>query len=619
MVRQTCTGGGLLDAIRSAVANLERHVDEINALNVFPVPDGDTGTNMLATVRAALDEAEGVGRDAPADRVAVAVSHGALMGARGNSGVITSQILRGVAEGLAGRKRFNGLALANALALGTKSAYGAVGKPVEGTILTVIRESSAAAVAAAEHDDAMESVLAALVAAAEKSVARTPSLLPILREAGVVDSGGQGLLRLFEGALLSVRGRPVEAAAGAAAGMPHSEARTAVAPAFRSGVVALEEDAFGYETVFILSAAPGEELDVRAIQARLEALGNSVLVGGDGRMVKVHVHNERPDEIIAYGLSLGILTRITVENLDTMADDVREARASEFVADGVAATGTATKGAAAAGASSTTETRAAAPVAARPPAGVDTQALPAAAVAEPTLNGSRGPDTVDIDSTLGPAIVAVVAGDGLEKVFLENGAHHIVRGGQTANPSTGELLRIARLARSREVILLPNNPNVRLAAEQAASICTDRRMVVVPTRNAAEGVAALLAFDPEEDAATNLEPMTVAGRGLATVQITEAVRDAKIGGRKVKKGQTIALDPDDGLVAVDSNRDKAVMKAVAAFPPEIGIVTIYYGADASLAETEAVARQIGLARPSLEGVDVIHGGQPHYRYLISAE
>jgi len=617
MVRQHCTGVGFLDAVRSAVANLERHVDEINALNVFPVPDGDTGTNMLATVRAALDEGEAAGRDAPADRIAAAISHGALMGARGNSGVITSQILRGVAEGLAGRRRFNGLDLANALARGTKTAYGAVGKPVEGTILTVIRESSAAAVEAAEHDDAMESVLAALVAAAEKSVARTPSLLPILREAGVVDSGGQGLFRLFEGALLSVRGRPVHVA-GAGAGLPHGEARTAVVPAFRSGVAALEEDAFGYETVFILTAGEGESLDVRSIQARLEALGNSVLVGGDERMVKVHVHNERPDQILAYGLSLGTLTRITIENLDTMADNVREARAADFVAERNPASDDApAAGAVTAAGAAASSGRVA--VATQPAADLDARALPAATVAEPAVNGSHGPGAAEIDVTLGPAIIAVVAGDGLEKVFLENGAHHIVRGGQTANPSTGELLRIARLARSREVIVLPNNPNVRLAAEQAASLCKDRRLVVVPTRNAAEGVAALLAYDPDADAAANLGPMTKAGREVATVQITEAVRDAKIRGRKVKKGQTIALDPDDGLVAVDSNRDRAVMKAVATFPPGVGIVTVYYGADASLADTESIARQIGLARPGLEQVDVVHGGQPHYRYLISAE
>ncbi len=522
--------------------------------------------------------------------------------------------------GSSGRRRFNGLDLANALALGAKTAYGAVGKPVEGTILTVIRESAAAAVAAAEQDDAMESVLAATVAAAEKSVARTPSLLPILREAGVVDSGGQGLLRLFEGALLSVRGRPVEVAASAAAGVPHGETRAVVAPGFRSGIAALEEDAFGYETVFILTAAEGRTLDVRSIQGRLEELGNSVLVGGDGRMVKVHVHNERPDEIIAYGLSLGSLTRITVENLDTMADDVREARATEFVGSEAAA----------ATADAGSERRAGGPAVAVAPLAVETVEAGAADFPDAGRNGADGPSAappkpgpatpdaqVEVDTTLGPAIVAVVAGDGLEKLFRDFGVAHIVRGGQTTNPSTGELLRIARLARSREVILLPNNPNVRLAAEQAARICDDRRLVVVPTRNAAEGMSALLAFDPELDAAANVEPMTSAGRGLATVQVTEAVRDAKIGGKKVKKGQTIALDPDDGLVAVDSDRDKAVLKAVATFPAGMELVTVYYGEEATLAEAEAISRRIG-ADLGAE-VDVVHGGQPHYRYLISAE
>ena len=607
MVRQHCDGAGLLDAMRSAVANLENHVDEINALNVFPVPDGDTGTNMAATVRAALDEAELAGRDAPAERIAAAASLGALMGARGNSGVITSQILRGLAEGLAGKKRFGGLDLANALALGTRTAYGAVTKPVEGTILTVIREAGTASVEAAEKDPAMEFVLAATVDAARKSVARTPSLLPILREAGVVDSGGQGLLRLFEGALASVRGRPIRASASVAgAGVPHGEERRVVAPSFRSGVAALEENAFGYETVFILTAADGTSLDVPAIQDRLEALGNSVLVGGDGRMVKIHVHNERPDEVIGYGLSLGTLTRITVENLDTMADDVREARATEFVGGDEAPASQPSAG-----------ESAAVGVATRPALDVETKEVVTDAIAEPSTNGARGPRPVDVDPALGPAIVAVVAGEGLEKLFNDFGVEHIVRGGQTANPSTGELLRIARLAKSREVLLLPNNPNVRLAAEQAARICEDRRLVVVPTRNAAEGIAALLAYDPDADAATNAGPMTTAGRGLATIQVTEAVRDAKIGGKKVKKGQTIALDPDDGLVAVDGDRDKAVLKAVDTFPAGSELITLYYVEDATLAEAEAAARRIGEHLGA--EVEVVHGGQPHYRYLISAE
>ncbi|HET7702769.1 MAG TPA: DAK2 domain-containing protein [Candidatus Limnocylindrales bacterium] len=603
MVREHCTGAGFLDAVRSAAANLEANVDEINALNVFPVPDGDTGTNMVATVRAALADAEAVGPDVPVERIAAAVSMGALMGARGNSGVITSQILRGIAEGLAGKRRFNGLDLANALSLGAKTAYGAVGKPVEGTILTVIREAAAGAVAAAEHDDAMESVLAATVEAARTSVARTPSLLPILREAGVVDSGGQGLLRLFEGALAAVRGQPVHAAIlGVGPGRSHAEDRVAVAPAFRSGIAALEEDAFGYETVFVLTAADGTSLDVRAIQARLEELGNSVLVGGDERMVKVHVHNERPDEIIAYGLSLGALTRITVENLDTMADDVREARASEFVGSG---------GSDEVAKDEADESRADADADDRDRTG-PAPAAPSGATVAATTDAP-----VEVDPALGPAIVAVAAGDGLEKLFRDFGVAHIVRGGQTANPSTGELLRIARLARSREVLLLPNNPNVRLAAEQAARICDDRRLVVVPTRNAAEGVAALLAFDPEEDAATNVGPMTSAGRGLATIQVTEAVRDAKIGGRKVRKGQTIALDPDDGLVAADGDRDRAVLKAVETFARGAELVTLYYGEDATLTEAEAMARKIG-GHVGAE-VEVVHGGQPHYRYLISAE
>jgi DAK2 domain fusion protein YloV len=611
MARQLCDGAGLLDAMRSAVANLELHVDEINALNVFPVPDGDTGTNMAATVRAALDEAERAGRDAPAERIAAAASFGALMGARGNSGVIASQILRGLAEGLAGKKRFGGLDLANALALGTKTAYGAVTKPVEGTILTVIREAGAASVEAAEKDDAMELVLAATVEAARKSVARTPSLLPILREAGVVDSGGQGLLRLFEGALLSVRGRPVKAAAGGPeAGLPHGEERRVVAPAFRAGLAALEEDVFGYETVYILTAADGTTLDVPALQERLEAIGNSVLVGGDGRMVKVHIHNERPDEVIALGLSLGTLTRITVENLDTMADDVREARATEFIGGAETASQRAAP-------TPTAGATTAVGVAVRPAVDVETREVATDDLAEPSTNGAQRPAPIDVDPALGPAIVAVVAGEGLEKLFREFGVEHVVRGGQTANPSTGELLRIARLAKSREVLLLPNNPNVRLAAEQAARICEDRRLVVVPTRNAAEGIAALLAYDPDSDAATNVGPMTEAGRGLATVQVTEAVRDAKIGGKKVKKGQTIALDPDDGLVAVDGDRDKAVLKAVGTFPAGSELITLYYGEEATLAEAEATARRIGEHLGA--EVEVVHGGQPHYRYLISAE
>jgi fatty acid kinase len=569
MTRRSCDGAGLLDAFRAGVANLESHVDEINGLNVYPVPDGDTGSNMFATVRAALDEADAAA-DQPAERIAAAISFGALMGARGNSGVILSQVFRGMAEGLGGKRRFNGLDLAHALSEGARTAYGAVAKPVEGTILTVIRESATAAVAAAEHDDDLETVLGAAVDGAEKSVARTPSLLAILREAGVVDAGGQGLYRLFQGALLHVVGqRPAIAT--------RRRGATGVKP---STLIAHADEGFGYETMFLLQAAGHAPLDVDSIRAHLDSIGESVLVAGDTRALKVHVHNERPDLVIGYGLTQGSLSRISVENLDHQARDVRETRAAAFTASGQAA-----------------------------------EAAPAGDAATMAAGGTNGAGPLADLPDL--AVIAVTAGDGLAAIFRDFGVASVVQGGQSANPSTGELLAAVDAVPAREVLLLPNNPNVVLAARQVASM-TMRPVAVVPTRNAAEGFAALLALDPGRDAAANVGPMTEAGRAIQTVVVTEAVRGATIGGKKVKKGQTIALDPDDGLIAVDKDREKAVLAAVAALTPGYELVTIFYGDGADLAETQAMARRIGSVVPGIE-VEVRHGGQPYYRYLISAE
>lgn len=557
MARRGCDGAGLLDAFRAGVAHLEAHVDEINLLNVYPVPDGDTGSNMFATVRAALDEAEGAAGQ-PADRVAAAISFGALMGARGNSGVITSQIFRGMAEGLDGKTRFNGLDLAHALTEGARTAYSAVAKPVEGTILTVIRESAAAAVAAAEHSDAVETVLAATVDAAEKSVARTPSLLAILREAGVVDSGGQGVYRLFQGALLHIVGQTPTTAA-----RPPSGASAGPKP---STLVAHADEGFGYETMFLLQASGSAPLDVDRIRQHLETIGESVLVAGDARAIKVHVHNDRPDQVISFGLSQGTLSRISVENLDHQARDVRETRAAAFT------------------------------------------------------GGDAEPAGVRRTATAAPldlGVIAVASGEGLAAIFRDFGVAGIVHGGQTANPSTGELLDAIKAVDAREILLLPNNPNVVLAARQVAALA-DRPVSVVPTRNAAEGFAALLALDPAADAATNVGPMTEAGRAIQTMVVTEAVRDAMIGGRKVKRGQTIALDPDDGLIAVSSDRIKAVAAAMRALTPGFELVTLFYGDGADLAEAEDMSHRIGTLLPGTE-VEVRHGGQPFYRYLISAE
>ena len=573
MAHRACNGAGLLGAFRAAVASLEANVDEINALNVFPVPDGDTGSNMLATVRAALAEAETLGEGGSAERIAAAAAFGALMGARGNSGVITSQILRGIAEGLAGKTRFNTLDLANALDSGTKAAYGAVAKPVEGTILTVIREASDAAVKTAEREPDLEKVLLATVRAAEKAVAKTPSLLAILKEAGVVDSGGQGLLRLFEGAQRYVHGGATAhvPSSAAASTVPAAPPRTPILPA-AAATGSREDGAFGYETMFLARARPGETLDVAAIRDHMDSIGESVLVAGDASAVKVHVHNERPDLVLGYAIGLGDLSKISVENLDQQALDVRESRAAEFAGE-----------------------------APREEAAAGNGTGPALVGGEP----------VDL------AIVAVAAGEGLAAIFRDFGVSRVVLGGQTANPSTGELLEAIKGVNAREVLVLPNNPNVVLAARQVAAMA-DRPVSVVPTRNAAEGFAALLALDPSRSAADNATEMTAAGRAIQSLSVTEAVRDATIGGRKVKLGQTIALDPDDGLVAVDDDPAEAVLTAIRSLTRGYELITLYYGDGADLASTEALARRIHDLGTGAE-VEVVHGGQPYYRYIVSAE
>ena len=589
MTRRAGDGAGLLAAYRAAVENLAAHVDEVNALNVFPVPDGDTGSNMLATVKAALAEAEAIS-DPSADRIAAAISFGALMGARGNSGVIASQIFRGMAEGLGGKRHFNGPDLAHALTQGTATAYKAVAKPVEGTILTVIRETAAAAVISAENGGDLEDVLTAAVEGARIAVAKTPSMLPILRDAGVVDAGGQGLYRILQGTLQYLVSRaPVK---------PAAESPKA---ARLSTLVAHADEGFGYETMFLLHSS-GAPIDVDRLREGLEKLGESVLVAGDSRAVKVHVHGDRPDQAIALGLSMGTMTRITVENLDAQSHEVREQRAAEIV-------GTPIDGRARGGQHES-----------RPHVDLGTYGAEDGTLVTGGSNGSSGIHGLSAAAaivTVPLAVVAVAAGEGLARIFDSYGVAAVVHGGQSNNPSTGELLDAVEKVSAEEILLLPNNPNVVLAARQASEM-TKRRVRVVPTRNAAEGFAALLAMDPGRDATVNAEMMTLAGRAVQTLQVTEAVRDATIGGRKVKTGQTIVLDPDDGLLAVNNDRMRAVLAALEALEPGFELISLYYGDGADLAEAELVGRRIREWRSGVE-VEVINGGQPHYRYLIAAE
>jgi DAK2 domain fusion protein YloV len=572
VVRLACDGPGLLEAVRAAVANLEVHVDEINALNVFPVPDGDTGSNMLATCREMLAY---VRDDSSAEAVADRMREGALFGARGNSGVILSQVVRGLAEGFAGKRRFNGLDLAHALATASTAAYGAVPRPVEGTMLTVIREASAVAVETAERSNDLEAVLAATTHAAARALDKTPSLLPVLREAGVVDSGGAGLLRLFEGALAFLRG---DAAVPALVRPP-------AIPSPMPAEFVHVDTGHGYETVYLIHPFPGQLLDLDRIRAYLVRTGESVNVAGDPVTAKIHVHNGRPDLVLRHALQLGRIVSATIIDLDHQVADLRDGRPAAPAAAAVLSSGVAT----AAGA---------------------TRVVPLS----PELEPARVP--------LG--IVAVAPGDGLAEALAAFGVADerlhvtIVRGGQAENPSAGQILAAIVASPGEEVVVLPNNPNVKLAAGQAAEMA-DRPVRVVPTRNAAEGIAALLEVDPGLGASGNAEPMMEAGRALRTLLVTEAVRDAVVSGRKVKRGQTMALDPDDGLLAADDDREKAVLGGLAAFEPGFSLVTLWYGDGADLAEAEHLSLRIHDTWPAIEEVEVRHGGQPHYRYLVSAE
>ena len=546
-------GHDLLAALKHSAATLNVGVDEVNALNVFPVPDGDTGSNMLATVHAALAEADNVPElERSVARVAAALSLGALMGARGNSGVILSQLFRGLGEAVSGVDEIGGQELAEALKQGCEAAFSAVAHPVEGTILTVVRDASTAAAAALVANGSLEHVLAAAVAEASASVARTPSMLPILKSAGVVDAGGKGLELLLAGALASVHGETA----------PHVARIThdIALPALDS----IEADGYGYETVFIVVPRDGERLDIEAIRHKLSEIGESVLVAGDSSAVKVHVHNEHPDHVIAYGLSAGTLSRISVENLDRQATAIRE-HATELSA-----------------------------------------ATPKIAAVDGASNG------------VGPQIVAVAPGEGWAELYATLGAAAIVDGGQGSNPSAGELAQAIRGTNASEVIVLANNPNVKLAARQAGALVPDVVVEVVPSRNPAEGVAALLAVESDVDLKTAVKAMADAAERIQTLQVTAAVRDARMGRRRVKHGDYIVLGPNEGLVASDHDVIAAVIAAVGTLKPGFELVTLYRGRAVDQAAGVRMRDALADALHSVE-VELVDGGQPHYDFVIAAE
>ena len=546
----TCDGRSLKGMFNAALQLLDEHSAEINALNVFPVPDGDTGTNMLLTMRSSVEEAASV-NETSAALVTRAMAHGALMGARGNSGVILSQILRGMAKGLEQKETFDGCDLAAALKEASTMAYRGVSRPVEGTILTVIREvAEAAEVCCNGTRPGVMEVMEATVAAAQESVARTPSLLSVLREAGVVDAGGQGLYVILDGALRFLKGQIMSVAAPAelaAASKPKASLKPAVvspAPAPKRG-----EQFYGYCTEFLLQ---GQGLNVEKMREDLSSLGESLLVVGDETTVRAHIHTFNPGAVLSYATSVGILRQVKMENMDDQHRDF-----------------------------------------------IVTQVTP------------PPPEAVTM------ATVAVVAGDGLIQVFRSLGATAIVTGGRTMNPSTEELLQAVDSVPADNVIILPNNKNVVLTANQVLSL-THKKVVVVPTETIPQGVAALLAFNYQAGFEQNVEAMKGAKAGVRTAEITIAVRSVQIGGVPVKKGEIIALlDGDLGAHGDDmfSVIAEVLEKAEAA---EKELVTVYYGVEVERVAAEEVARFIRGKCPG-QDVELVDGGQLFYHYLISVE
>jgi DAK2 domain fusion protein YloV len=565
MSRKSWDGVELMAALRSGFDRLESRVEEVNALNVFPVPDGDTGTNMLATLKAAIAEgdaslATGV---TAIDEVSAAVARGALLGARGNSGVLLSQILRGLPQAVRGRQRARATEIAQSLSLGVLHAYSAVATPTEGTILTVAREVAAAAMKESEGASELRPFLESIAATARVSVEKTPTLLAVLREAGVVDSGGAGLQLILEGianvpSVAPSRGTVEAERRSASSGSPKPAAAAPVAP------VDAAPTEFGYETVFILSS-PATPLDLAAIRAHLETIGESVLVAGDETTCKVHVHNLRPDEVLAYGISLGDVRAVTIENLDQQSAERATGHAAfNQLADG--------------------------PLTASP--------RPAAA--------SLG---------RGTSIVAVAAGSGLGDILRSAGASQIVHGGQTENPSAAEIASAIAHAGTEFVVVLPNNSNIVLAARQAADLSA-ANVVVIPTRNAAEGIAALLAWDPSLTLEELVPRMEAARAEARTFRVVEAVRDAVVRGVSVKAGQIMALDPVDGIIATGSSDVESIVAALAGQSADL--VTLFVGADVS---DEQATEFVNAVRGAIAGVevDLQRGGQPIERVLVSLE
>lgn len=547
------SGKLLRDGIISGAHNIINNRNRVDELNVFPVPDGDTGTNMSMTISNALAELEDMDDDVAISSVADAAASGMLRGARGNSGVILSLLFRGISKGLKDKTVANGAEFAAALELGVKAAYKSVMKPTEGTVLTVSREASEAAVKKAEQTDDIVEIFTALVEAGEESLARTPELLPALKKAGVVDSGAMGFLLIFKGIYSVVKGD------GIIENLEAAEEKREIAIVSKNAAGTYETDIkFTYCTEYIVNKKEGCA-ESTVLRAYLESIGDSVVVVDDDSIIKIHVHTDHPGLAFEKGLTFGYLTNMKIENMREQHKTQRKKAANE--------------------------------------------------------SKSR-PVPVKPEKEVG--FVAVASGAGIEALFTDLGVDSIVRGGQTSNPSTEDILDAVLATPAKTVFVLPNNKNIILAAEQAVKLA-DRKVIVLQSRSVPQGITAMLTYDPDLSVKENSVNMTAALDKVGTGLVTYAVRDSVVGDRKIKSGDILGME-NGKLNVVDRDISKVLYKVTKhLINGNSSYVTVMYGTDVSDEDAENAFGYLKQKFGDNVELSLVNGGQPVYYYMVSVE
>ena len=560
MATKTINVDVLAKMFLAGAQNIEAKKDYINELNVFPVPDGDTGTNMSMTIMSAAKEVTALNKPAMKD-LAKAISSGSLRGARGNSGVILSQLLRGFTKAIKEEKEIDVLALAAACQRARDTAYKAVMKPKEGTILTVASGIATKAAEMAEETDDLEVFIPAVIEHAQDVLNQTPEMLPVLKEAGVVDSGGQGLLEVIKGAYDAFLGKEIDYSV--------IEPSTGVTV----NKVNAEDTAdikFGYCTEFIiLTEKEFTEDDEREFKKFLSSIGDSIVCVADDDVVKIHVHTNDPGLAIQKALTYGQLSKMKIDNM-------REEHQEKLIRD-------------------------------------------AEKLAEQQANEEAAhEEKKPAEPRKAMGFIAVSIGAGMNEIFKELGADYIIEGGQTMNPSTEDMLNAIDRVNADTVFILPNNKNIVLAANQAKSLVEEKEIIVIPTKTVPQGITAIINFMPDADAKTNEEAMLEAIKNVKTGQVTYAVRDTKIDDKEIHEGDIMGIG-DSGILAVGKDLEETTKELIANLVDEDSeLISIYYGEEVSEEDAEKFTEEITELYPDVD-VDIQFGGQPIYYYVLAVE